>query len=301
VETATALSIEGRFHHLSGHHRKAADVLERAARLATPPADGSPLSTLHAATLVQIHAYTAAAYQHQGLFQEADRWAEKAIAFGERQNLLWSQAVGYEFLGENAWGTGAWEAGLQYAEKERALAARLHSRERRAWTYIVTGTCNLLLGQLERGAEELTTGLALAEAIGERRLALLLRPFVAVSQARLGDLPLGLQTAAEALERADASNLPYMRTEARRCLGELLVADGRLEEGLRRFEEVLEITAGTDARVSRLWTGPPHVETLLALDRRAQAADTFEVYAAMVAECQSPLFHREVERLRGLL
>ncbi|HEX5044307.1 MAG TPA: protein kinase [Candidatus Polarisedimenticolaceae bacterium] len=301
VETATALSIEGRFHHLSGRHRKAADLLERAARLATPPADGSPLSTLHAATLVQVHAYTAAAYQHQGLFEEADRWAEKAITFGERQSLLWAQAVGYEFLGENAWGTGAWEAGLEYAEKERVLAARLHSRERRAWTYIVTGTCNLLLGRVERGAEELTTGLALAEAIGERRLALLLRPFVAVSQARLGDLPLGLRTATEALERADASHLPYMRTEARRCLGELLVADGRPEEGLRRFEEVLELTAGTDARVSRLWTGPPHVETLLALGRPEEAAEVFRAYAAMVAECQSPWFRSEVERLRPRL
>ncbi|HET9299212.1 MAG TPA: AAA family ATPase, partial [Candidatus Polarisedimenticolaceae bacterium] len=300
VETATALMIEARFHHLSGQHRKAAGLLERAAALATPP-EGDALSTLHASTLIQIHAYTAAAYQHQGLFEQADRWAEKAIAFGERQSLLWAQAVGYEFLGENAWGTGAWEAGLEYAEKERALAARLHSRERRAWTYVVTGTCHLLLGHAETGAEELTAGLALAEAIGERRLALLLRPFVALSQARLGDLPLALQTAAEALKRADASNLPYMRTEARRCLGELLVEDGRPEEGLRRFEEVLELTAGTDARVSRLWTGPPHVETLLALGRRAQAADTFHVYAAMVAECQSPWFRREVERLRALL
>jgi tetratricopeptide (TPR) repeat protein len=301
VETATALSIEGRFHHLSGRHRKAADLLERAARLAAPPADGSPLTTLHAATLVQIHAYTAAAYQHQGLFDEADRWAEKAVAFGERQSLLWAQAVGYEFLGENAWGTGAWEAGLEYAEKERALAARLHSRERRAWTYVVTGTCCLLLGQTEKGAEELTAGLALAEAIGERRLALLLRPFVAIAQARLGDLPLALETAADALERAEASNLPYMRTEARRCLGELLVADGRAEEGLRRFQEVLELTAGTDARVSRLWTGPPHVETLLALGRRQEAAEVFQTYAAMVAECQSPWFRSEVERLRVLL
>ena len=124
---------------------------------------------------------------------------------------------------------------------------------------------------------------------------------MAIAQARLGDLPLALQTAADALERADASNLPYMRTEARRCLGELLVADGRAQEGLRRFEEVLELTAGTDARVSRLWTGPPHVETLLALGRRQEAAEVFQAYAAMVAECQSPWFRSEVERLRARL
>ena len=105
----------------------------------------------------------------------------------------------------------------------------------------------------------------------------------------------------EALERADATKLPYLRTEARRCLGELLVADGRTEEGLRRFQEVLELTAGTDARVSRLWTGPPHVETLLALGRREEAAEIFRAYAAMVGECQSPWFRSEVERLRARL
>ena len=300
VETATALMIEGRFHHLSGQHRKAAALLERAATLATPEG-GDPLSTMHASTLSQIHAYTAAAYQHQGLFDEANRWAKRAIAFGETHNLLVAQAVGYEFLGENAWGTGAWDAGLDYAEKERTIAARIHSRERRAWTYLVTGTCCLLLDQIEKAAEELATGLALAEAIGERRLAILLRPFVALSQARLGDLRLALQTAVEALERADATRLPYLRTEARRCLGELLVADGRTEEGLRRFQEVLELTAGTDARVSRLWTGPPHVETLLALGRREEAAEIFQAYAAMVGECQSPWFRSEVERLRARL
>ena len=154
---------------------------------------------------------------------------------------------------------------------------------------------------MEKGAEELTTGVALAEAIGERRLALLLRPFLAISHARSGNLPLALETAADALERADATNLPYLRTEARRCMGELLVAAGRAEEGLHRFQEVLDLTAGTDARVSRLWTGPPHVETLLALGRREEAAEVFRAYAVTVSECQSPWFRSEVERLRALV
>ena len=105
VETAAALMIEGRFHHLSGQHRKAAALLERATTLATPQGE-DPLSSLHASTLTQLHAYTGAAYQHQGLFDEANRWAKRAIAFGEKHNLLLAQAIGYEFLGENAWGTG---------------------------------------------------------------------------------------------------------------------------------------------------------------------------------------------------
>jgi hypothetical protein len=43
------------------------------------------------------------------------------------------------------------------------------------------------------------------------------------------------------------------------------------------------------------------VETLLALGRRQEATDCFQTYAAMVAECQSPWFRSEVERLRPLL
>jgi len=300
VETATALMIEGRFHHLSGQHRKAATLLERAAILATPQGDG-PLSTLHASTLIQIHAYTAGAYQHLGLFEESNRWARRAITFGEERNLLLAQAVGYEFLGENACNSGAFAAAEEYAEKERALASRLHSRERRAWSHMYAGFALLHLGEAARAEEELSEGVALADAIGERRLALLLHPYLALAQAALGRLDLAVRAAETALERADAAGLVYMRTESRRCLGEVRVRTERIEEGVRLFEEVLALTEGSDARVSRLFTGPLLVEALLALGRRQEAAQRFQDYAAMVAECQSPHAAREVERLRALL
>ena len=79
------------------------------------------------------------------------------------------------------------------------------------------------------------------------------------------------------------------------------MAAGRVEEGLRLFEEVLDLTAATDARVSRLWVGPRHVEALQALGRREEAVARFETYAAMVSECQSPWFTREVARLHAVL
>jgi hypothetical protein len=92
-----------------------------------------------------------------------------------------------------------------------------------------------------------------------------------------------------------------MRTEAKRCLGELLVAAGRPQEGIRQFEEVLQLIADTDARVSRLWAGPHHIRALLAVGRGDEARAGFEAYAAMVAECQSPLFTQEAAKLRELL
>lgn len=300
IETATALTIEGRFHHLFGQHRKAATLFERAAPLARPPADGSPMSPLHASTLTQVMAYTAGAYQHLGLWDDADRWARRVIEVGEKHNILLAQAVGYEFRGENACGSGAWASALDFAERERAIAGRLHSRERVAWVHMYSGFALLQLGEIKRAHAELEAGLALAESIGERRLALILLAYVAVAEGRLGDLDKALAAAAVAVERADAANLLYMRTEARRCLGELLISAGRHQEAVARFEEVLELTAPTDARISRLWTGPPHVEALLALGRREEARSRFDVYATLVAECQSPWFTKESSRLAKL-
>jgi len=299
IETATALMIEGRFHHLSGRHRTAADLLEKAGVLAAPPPPGSPLPTLHASTLTQLFAYSAGAYQHLGLFDESDRIARRSIEFGEAHDLLLAQAVGYEFQGENATSTGAWTEALSYAARERVIADRLHARERWTWTHLYAGLSLVLLGRPEQGEEELATGLATAEAIGERRVAMLLLAYLATAQAALGDLDKAHATASAAVVRAEASKLIYMRTESKRVLGEILVGQGLLEEGIHEFEEILDITAGTDARVSRLWAGPPHIGALLALGRRDEARAQFEGYSAMVAECQSPRFTGEAARLRG--
>ncbi len=301
VETANAMMIEARFHHLAGQHRKAAMLLDKAAVLAAPPADGSALSTLQASTMTQIFAYTAGALQHLCLFDDSNMWARKAIAFGEANNVLLAQAVGHEFMGENGFTTGAWREALEHARIEREIAGRLHSRERVTWTHLYAGSAHLLLGEAERAQEELEAGIALAEAIGERRVALLFPPYIALAQARLGDLDKAERTATQAIERADASKLLYMRTEARRCLAEILIERGRREEAIRLFESILELTGGTDSSVSRIWLGPPHVESLLALGRRDEARARFDAYAALVARCQCPRFAKEVERLREAL
>ena len=180
------------------------------------------------------------------------------------------------------------------------IAGRLHSRERVTWTHLYAGLSLLLLGRLREGEEELETGLAMAEGIGERRVAMLLLAYLANAQGMLGDLDKAHATAGTAVARAEDSKLIYMRTESKRVMGEILVLQGRLEDGIRQFEEILEITAGTDARVSRLWAGPPHVDALLAAGRRDEARTRFDGYAAMVSQCQSPRFSRELDRLRGL-
>jgi tetratricopeptide (TPR) repeat protein len=298
VEVANALMIEARFHHLGGQHRRAAAILEEAAKLVADPDDGKPLSPLHATVLTQTLVYSAGAYQHLGLYEIADGWARRAVVFGERRQVLYAQAAGYEFLGENAWGKAEWEKCLEYGEAERRLAERLHSRERLSWVSAYTASAYMGMGQVQRAVEEFTNGLSLAEAIGDRRLALMLHAHLGLAKAKAGDVEGGAATAERALARAEESKLLYMRTEAHRSLGLVRMIQGRHEDALALFERVWSLTEGTDARVSRLWTGPPHVETLLALDRRDDARRLLDRYEAMARECQAPHFLDDVRRLR---
>jgi tetratricopeptide (TPR) repeat protein len=301
IETAHALKVEGRFHHLAGRHRKAIEFIEKAAALAAPRAEGSTLSVFEASTLTDLYPYLAGAHQHLGRFADSDRWAHRALEFGRKHQIPFAEALGYEFLGENAVSSGEWEKGLEYVTAEREIAARIHSRERQAWTHLVAGFCLSELGDAERAERELTEGVVVAEAVGDKRLASLLSSYRAASYANLGRLDEALVLARESFDRAEAMGLLYLRTEAHCSLARVHFKRGELEEVVRLSERIIELTADTDARVSKLWSGPVHIGALLALGRREEARKQLGAYAEMVADCQSPHFSREVSRLEGLL
>ncbi|HEX4824917.1 MAG TPA: AAA family ATPase [Candidatus Polarisedimenticolaceae bacterium] len=298
VEVATALMIEGRFQHLVGQHRAAADLLEKAAALAVPPEDAASLTPLLATTLTQIHLYTAGAYQHLGLFNVSDTWASRCVAYGEKYKVLYAQAGGYEFLGENAWSRAEWTKCLEYAALETEIANRLHSRERMAWIAAYSGSAYAGLGDHRRAAEVFADGIALAEIVGDRRVALIMHAYLGHAQASAGDIELGAATSEAAFARAEESKLLYMRTEAHRILGEIRRMQGRDEDAVALFEKVWSLTDGTDAKVSRLWTGAPHVEALLALGRRDEAKAVHARWAEIVAASEGAHFQRAVDRLK---
>lgn len=301
IETANALTVEGRFHHLAGRHRKAIELIEKAVALAEPEPEAATVSIFQASTLVTIYPYLAGAHQHLGRFADSDRWAHRALEFGRKHQVPLAVAVGYEFLGENACHSGAWEKGLEYAAKEREVAARIHSRERRAWTSYVVGVCAMRLGHFDRAEREFTDGIALADAVGDKRLASLLGSYRAAVYAELDRLDESLELARESFERAENLGLLYLQTEAHRSLAHVQFKRGNVDETIRLSDRILELTAATDARVSRLWLGPLHIEALLTLRRRAEARERLAAYAEMVADCQSPHFSREVTRLEGLV
>jgi len=298
--TANAISIEGRFHHLAGRHKKAIDLLERAASLVAPIAEQDSVTQFAASIIPRIYGYLAGAYQHYGRFLDADRWAQQAIDFGVKHNVLFAQALGLEYLGENALYSGDFVAGTEYAEREREIATTLHSRERRGWTHFIAALCAFYSGDPERAEREFIEGIALAESIGELRLASLLKGNFAVLQAdqsidrragavierfgapapsgsgidRVGGQRLldeALQIALDNFQAAETLGLHYSRFEGRRCLAEVLLRRGEFDEAERLCAEASELVSGTESRLSRLWLGPLYIEALLAAALRAEA------------------------------
>ncbi len=296
LETANALATEARFHHLAGRHKKAIELLMRSIELVAPTAEADHVSPFAATVISQIYPYTAGGYQHYGLYDESNHWARRAIAFGEKHNILFAQASGIEFLGENCIHTGDFEAGLEYAKREIEIANKLHSRERRAWTHYYTAQCRLFLGETELAERELLDGITLAEAIGENRVLSLFRPSLAVVQAVQGRFDEALQTAEENLQRSSPSLL-YSHFEALRCFAEVRLRCGEIEEAEQLCRQAEELVSPTESRVSRLWLGPLHIEVLLAAQKRDEAAERLSTYQALVAECQSPRFTSEATRL----
>jgi len=302
VETAHALTLEGRFHHLAGRHRKAVELIERAVAFAAPTAEGTtPLPRVLVPLFTNIYPFLAGAYQHLGRFADSDRWALHSVDLGRRRQVPFAEAHGYEFLGENAVHTGEWEKGLKHAESERELATRIHSRQLLAWTHLVCGQCAMLLGDPERAVGEFTSGITLAETVGDKRAANLMSSQRAVSYAVLGRLDEALELARLSFEEAETLALSSLRTEAHRNLARVHFERGELNETVGLSERILELTADTDARVSLLWLGPLHIDALLALGRRDEARQRVAAYVEMVSDCQSPHFTREGARLEALV
>ena len=330
LETANALSIEARFHHLAGHHKQARSLLLRAAELVEPTANGSEVSSFAAPIIAQIYAFSAGANQHYGLYVDGDSWAQRAIDFGLRHNILFAQAGGYEFYGEDAIHKGEYEKALEWAEKEFEVAEKLQSRERRSWTQFYAGQAHLHLGQLDEAERHFTEGLELAESVGEARAKALHKPNLGLLYALRGRFDDALRIAEENAAEVSAS-LIYTRFEALRCLarirflralsGEFEDRDSNdvfgfeLTEAARLCEAAQALIGPTESRVSQLWLGPLHIEVLieqakradtatdtaLATQKRVEAKKLLGTYQELVADCQSARFTAEAARLAQVL
>jgi len=252
------------------------------------------------ASLSTMYGFLAGGYQHLGRFTDGNVWAWRAVEFGQKHEVLLAQALGYEFLGENCVNAGDWQKALEYAFCERDVVSRLHSRERQAWTYLVTSLSYVASGDLQSAEQEQREGMALAEAIGEYRLRQLLQGNLAIVLADLKRFDEAFAVARKNYQEGEALGLLYSRTEGRRCLAHVHFRKGELSEALRLCEEILEMLGPEKSRISRLWLGPLHIEVLLQSGQGEEASRRLVEYEALVSECQTPRCEREIERLKKL-
>ena len=74
-----------------------------------------------------------------------------------------------------------------------------------------------------------------------------------------------------------------------------------LAEAERYCAEAAALIAPTESRVSKLWLGPLYVDVLWALGKKDEARKNVVEYRELVAQCQSPRFARQAERLEQLI
>jgi DNA-binding CsgD family transcriptional regulator/tetratricopeptide (TPR) repeat protein/predicted Ser/Thr protein kinase len=144
-EVALATAMIGRYYHYRCFHWKAIEYLERA-RILAEPRD-------HAEIVGQIYAYLAGAYQHMTRFAESMDWAHKNVELGQRKNDPITEAFGYEFLAEDSYALGDWQATLQYAGKDREIGKNIGAQNRVAWAGYCEAVANLGMGDLARRNE----------------------------------------------------------------------------------------------------------------------------------------------------
>jgi tetratricopeptide (TPR) repeat protein len=301
ADVAMALTIEARFHHLEGRHRRAIEMLERAASLLAKKPGASPQTTHEHARVTEVYSYLSGAHQHLGLFEDANRWARKAVSYGEEHGVLAAQASGYEFLGENSYGRGEWHKGLEYAAKERKIAERMRSRERLGWACFIEMLCAIGLGDDDLAERSLTAGLEFAKAIGESRLHSLLlshRPWCLIMRGQFAE---ALEASIAAVAEADATGILYMKVEARRAGAETHYHRGEFDQALVLANESAALIEGKESKWAALRLGPPHVEILVAGGRMDEARGRAAAYTELVAGCQSPFFAAEADRIWGLV
>jgi tetratricopeptide (TPR) repeat protein len=289
---AQALAALGRFHHYRCQYSAAIDLYDRALELAEPIND--PIA------LTFIFAYTAGAYQHLAQLDRSMAWAEKSIAFGEKNDHFAAVAAGYEFFAENHIIMGNWERTLEASHKERQIAEKIGSAARLAWSRWSTGYAMFGLGKLSEAVEELERTVEQAITMGENRLVGLTNGTLAMVHADLGD-NLAMDYAAKALNEAERMVELFQQGYTLFVQGYANLHLGNLTEALEAFEGSKTLLENTESRDVTLYRLPYHAEVHLALGNVSQAEEYLSESLDLSLDIGAPHYEAVTHRVNGQL
>ena len=260
-ETAHALTIEARYSHLRGELQRAAATYRRAIEMAEREGDG-PL-------LVRAYSMYAGTLQHLAEYDESDAMARRAIEVGRRERLPEGEMLGFEFLSENELNRGRWRESIGYGEREEALAAECHARERYGWAQM-RAFALVWLGRLAEAAVIVRRGLEASEWTGDLRLALFMRMAEALHERELGRLDAARDGARAVMEEADAKGL----------LSHRIFSRSYLVGTLMRIQDAAQADAAREAAEQAL----RHARVAVELLDRGESAGVALMETPVIAE-----------------
>ena len=138
------------------------------------------------ALLWRIYAFAAGAYQLLAQYEESNKWANTCPAFGEEKNDLFSQAIGLEYLSQNANLTGHFEESLGFTNRELKIAEQIGDRNRIGWVLFVQGWSHGNLGNLKKTEEIFLEAIEIENESKDRRLDIVIRNSLGIALSDLG-------------------------------------------------------------------------------------------------------------------
>jgi tetratricopeptide (TPR) repeat protein len=287
---AGVMAAMGRFEHYRGQHGRALEFIEQARRLAEPLDD--PV------ILTDIYAYLAGAYQHLARYDESMAWARASIRLGQNKDLARASMIGYEFLAEDSYMLGRWHESLEHADIEREMGQRTGAQVRVAWAELSRANALFRLGELDQALSAARACLGLAEATGERRLAVLGGVVLSTVETDLGQDESAAATARLAVARGDELNQFYMLCLSRHALGYFHAQREEWEPAAVLYGECLRLIADTDNLQVRLQIGSYAIDALSAAGHLEAARSALASYQALANRVGS--IHRVALAQRAL-
>ncbi len=278
-ELASILTNLGRFHHYHLQHWKAIEFYQRARHLAEP--------LDRPETLYYTYVYLAGAYQHLTQFAESEAWARRSIALGERKNHPLAMAAGFEFLAENANNQGHWSEALACAARDRDIGDKIGALDRVAWAEFCRAEALYGRGDLPQALEAAQVALALAERIGEGRVAVALGSLLARIETDLGHDDLARAGGELWLKRSDELGQVFVQSLGRHGLAYGHVQRGEWAEAAVLYDQCAALYGSTENRATPLILGPHSALARLGLGRVDEAAQMITDYLALAREAEA--------------
>jgi tetratricopeptide (TPR) repeat protein len=272
-DLANATAALGRYHHYHAQHMKAIEYLEQARSLAEPI--GNPL------TLQTIYSHLAGANGHLATLNKSDEcksdeWARATITLGERKNHLHAQALGHEFLAENAICRGHWDESLRQTARNRELADKMGALNRRAWSEYPRTLALWGKGRLAEAYQVGQAALELCERIGETRLATWIEPSLAIIATDLGEDEVAERYARGGLQRGESLGQVALHSYSLHAMGYWHMRRLNWEEAVRCYQQMLALLRPTENRIISLYSHAYVAEAFLGSGLVAESMDLID-------------------------